>query len=235
MPLLCEEMVLGGGAAAPFTPASLSPVAWYDATDITTLFQDVAGTTPVTTDGDPVRRINDKSGNGYHQVSTNPGTYVADGQNGLPIVDIPTTANFGRVGFATVAQPFHIFAALSVRADSPANVQHVSSNGGATFQVYQTGIPRTALQLYCGSSLLKAYTGAFAAMEWLAKGATSNNRIASVDAVGDAGTGGLASDFGIGGNGHQYFGNLFVAPAEVTGDTLTAARAYQADMWGVLA
>lgn len=39
---------------------------WYDPSDITTLFQDVLGTTPVTADGQVVKLIKDKSGNGYH-------------------------------------------------------------------------------------------------------------------------------------------------------------------------
>jgi lysophospholipase L1-like esterase len=38
--------------------------AWYDPSDLSTMFQDTAGTTPVTASGQDVRRINDKSGNG---------------------------------------------------------------------------------------------------------------------------------------------------------------------------
>lgn len=40
--------------------------AWYDPSDLTTMFQDTAGTTPVTAAGQAVARINDKSGNGNH-------------------------------------------------------------------------------------------------------------------------------------------------------------------------
>lgn len=40
--------------------------AWYDPSDLTTLFQDAAGNTPVTADGDPVGLMLDKSGNGNH-------------------------------------------------------------------------------------------------------------------------------------------------------------------------
>lgn len=43
---------------------------WYDPSDKSTLFQDVAGTIPVTQDGDPVALMKDKSGNGNHAVQT---------------------------------------------------------------------------------------------------------------------------------------------------------------------
>lgn len=39
---------------------------WYDPSDLSTLFQDAAGTTPVTAAGQPVGKILDKSGNGAH-------------------------------------------------------------------------------------------------------------------------------------------------------------------------
>lgn len=40
--------------------------AWYDPSDFSTMFQDSAGTTPVTAVGQPVGRILDKSGRGNH-------------------------------------------------------------------------------------------------------------------------------------------------------------------------
>ena len=40
--------------------------AWFDPSDVTTLFQDVAGTVPVMADGDPVALMLDKSGNANH-------------------------------------------------------------------------------------------------------------------------------------------------------------------------
>lgn len=39
---------------------------WYDPSDFSTMFQDSAGTTPVTADGQPVGKILDKSGRGFH-------------------------------------------------------------------------------------------------------------------------------------------------------------------------
>lgn len=58
------------GSGAPFTPISLftnsEQGAWFDPSDIATLFQDSSGTVPVTAPGDPVGRMLDKSGRGHH-------------------------------------------------------------------------------------------------------------------------------------------------------------------------
>lgn len=54
-------------AAPVWTPAILfasgEQGAWYDPSDLSTMFQDAAGTIPVTADGQPVGKILDKSGN----------------------------------------------------------------------------------------------------------------------------------------------------------------------------
>lgn len=47
--------------------------AWYDPSDFRTLYQDAAGTTPVTVVGQPVGRINDKSGRGNHATQATAG------------------------------------------------------------------------------------------------------------------------------------------------------------------
>ena len=55
---------------------------WLDPSDLSTLFQDAAGTIPVTSDGDPVGLMLDKSGNGNHalqQVSGSRLIYRTDG------------------------------------------------------------------------------------------------------------------------------------------------------------
>jgi hypothetical protein len=57
-----------------FSPASLAPNAWYDPSDLSSMFQDTAGTTPITADGQAVARINDKSGNGYHLTQATAGS-----------------------------------------------------------------------------------------------------------------------------------------------------------------
>jgi hypothetical protein len=54
------------GRAAAFDPLSLGPLVWHDYGDLSTMFTDVAGTTPVASDGDAIALHLDKSGNGNH-------------------------------------------------------------------------------------------------------------------------------------------------------------------------
>lgn len=58
------------GSSSAWSPLTLFAASekgvWYDPSDFSTLFQDSAGTTPVTAVGDPVGKILDKSGNGKH-------------------------------------------------------------------------------------------------------------------------------------------------------------------------
>ena len=57
---------VGGPVPPSLLFANAEKGAWFDAADITTLFQDAAGTIPVTAVGQPVGRWLDKSGNGNH-------------------------------------------------------------------------------------------------------------------------------------------------------------------------
>lgn len=47
------------GGGGPFNPLDLSPIAFYNMTDLSKLWQDANGTIPATADGDPVGRIDD--------------------------------------------------------------------------------------------------------------------------------------------------------------------------------
>lgn len=62
--------LLPTGGASAWTPLSLFAAgelgAWYDPSDLSTMFQDAAGTVPVTANNDPVRLIRDKSGRNSH-------------------------------------------------------------------------------------------------------------------------------------------------------------------------
>ena len=70
------------GNPIPYLFANDEQGAWYDPSDLTTLFQDTAGTTPVTTAGQTVARMDDKSGNGNHATQPTAAarpTYQTDG------------------------------------------------------------------------------------------------------------------------------------------------------------
>ena len=85
--------------------------AWYDPSDISTLFQDSAGTTPVTADGDPVGLMLDKSGNinnGTQPVSvarsvfnTLPSRLTIDKVDDAIVVNVPVGGWIGSMVIAT--------------------------------------------------------------------------------------------------------------------------------------
>jgi len=65
LPVSLRGQLLSGSRFSPLSLFTTSePGFWYDPSDLTTMFQDTAGTTPVTTPGQTVARINDKSGRG---------------------------------------------------------------------------------------------------------------------------------------------------------------------------
>lgn len=99
-------MIIQPRRSSAWTPASLftdgEAGAWYDPSDLSTLFTDSSGTIQVTSDGDPVGKMLDKSGNGNHatqSVSASRPTYKTDGSlhwlafDGVD--DYMATADFG--------------------------------------------------------------------------------------------------------------------------------------------
>lgn len=66
------------GSAVAFTPASLSSgTAWYDPSDLSTMFQDVLAMTAVTASGQTCQRVNDKFGSGRYMANATAGTSPA--------------------------------------------------------------------------------------------------------------------------------------------------------------
>lgn len=66
-----RELKIFGSNRAPETLFRNSEKGvWYDPSDFSTMFQDAAGTTPVTATGQPVGLIRDKSGRGNHASQT---------------------------------------------------------------------------------------------------------------------------------------------------------------------
>jgi hypothetical protein len=89
-------------SGAAWTPASASSNGWYDVSDISTLFQDTAGTTPLTTDGQTCKRINDKSGNARDMIASNGTGWVYHANSGKPYLSMDGTESFRNSSFATL-------------------------------------------------------------------------------------------------------------------------------------
>ena len=103
-----------GLPGATLAPLPLSGLAcWYDPSDTASLFQDPAGTIPVTASGTPVALMRDKSGNGHHMVQSSAAArpiYRAAGvQRWLEfdgVDDVMTCSTAPHAAAATVALSF---------------------------------------------------------------------------------------------------------------------------------
>jgi len=112
-----NKAYLGAGIlfSGGFSPASLFAGgiagAWYGPSDLSTLFQDSAGTTPVTTAGQPVGRMLDNSGRANHAVQataaarptyeTAPDRVTIDGVDDRMTVTVPAGGFTGTMVLAT--------------------------------------------------------------------------------------------------------------------------------------
>jgi len=110
---------LDSGAMFSFEPASLfangEAGGWYDPSDLSTLWQDTAGTTAVTASNQSVARIDDKSGNGRHLTqgtTTSRPTYQEsggvhwlqfDGSDDLLVTSSNATPMFSNAAFLIAA------------------------------------------------------------------------------------------------------------------------------------
>ncbi len=127
---------LGTRQVGGFSPASLFAAGeqggWYDPSDLSTMFQDTAGTVPVTAAGQDVARINDKSGRGNHltQVTaTNRPKYQIDA-NGLPFLLFDGTDDwFISPTITPGIDKAQVFAGVRKLADTNATIAEISSNG----------------------------------------------------------------------------------------------------------
>lgn len=144
-----------------FDPAALfasgQAGAWYDPSDLSTLWQDTAGTVPVAIAGQPVARIDDKSGNARHLIQAsaaqNP-TYQIDGSGKSYLL------------FDGVDDVFNVNLALSMSFDRMSAIRQVSWTGndrifaGSTSvepRLYQAS-PSPSLAIYAGTAAV-AHTG----------------------------------------------------------------------------
>lgn len=107
----------------------------YDPSDLTTLFQDSAGTTPVTADDQPVGRMLDLSGNGNHATQSTAAArplYRTDGAlHRLTGDDVDDTLNLGTASIGNTSM-----FSVAVKLDAGKEFQ-LSRTDGATAIVFR--------------------------------------------------------------------------------------------------
>ena len=140
---------LGLSGGVSFSPRSLfaasEPGFWYDPSDLTTLFQDAAGTTPVTAAGQSVGLMLDKSGRGNHatqSTSLSRTTYQVDSNGrGHLLFDgsddflVTSASNY------SVTDKAQVFAGVRKLSDAAqACVMAIGLNGGPPSANHEQGL-----------------------------------------------------------------------------------------------
>lgn len=158
-----------GNTTVGFSPASLFAAGeqgvWYDPSDFSTMFQDTAGTTPVTATGQSVARINDKSGRGNHATQSNSSfqpTLQIDGNGKYYLLfdgsnDYLSTSSINLTGTNKAG----IFAGITKNSDSTSSgivtefTTNVNTNSGS-FNLRapaNAGTGKTVATFSCGTTL----------------------------------------------------------------------------------
>jgi len=125
------------GFSAAFDPASLfasgEQGAWYDPSDLTTLYQDSAGTTPVTADGDPVGLMLDKSQGVAFEPRVNLFRNTEDFSQGNWSKNNGSTVTDQGAGVWRLQAPagvWTLFERINIETGDHTNSWEVKSNGG---------------------------------------------------------------------------------------------------------
>lgn len=156
----------------PFNPAtdlfvSGQAGAWYDPSDLSHLWQDSAATVPVTAVGQPVGRMDDKSGNGWHvtQSTSNLRPTLQKGSQGFYYLDCSGGKILSSAATFTVTNGLYIASAFTLGSYTLSSIIGVGSSSNERF------------------SLLNASTfqRVQALLKTTANGQTDNDPVASYD------------------------------------------------------
>ena len=172
-------------AVSAFEPSSLFAGAeeggYYDASDLSTLWQDAAGTIPVTAPGQVVNRIDDLSGNGNHLRSdaANTGAAAPDyGSNGtqhwLEATQFITADSLGSSpsGSITLKVPYeHWVGYEALDTATASQYQRLIGIEGASANDYMSGVRRrsdndTLAISILGTSVAVSLVSGFSAAIW---------------------------------------------------------------------
>jgi hypothetical protein len=148
--MLRRVMMAGAGTSPGLPPNSFSGnTLWLDFTDISTLYQDTAGTTPVTTDGQNIRRAVNKgsvstafvqslSGNTYKTGLVNGKAGNRVGSNDLQGL---SSSNFVSASAKTLMVVAKVSSVVSNNANTYSNVPLIGDGGGNFFGLYAAASP----------------------------------------------------------------------------------------------
>ena len=145
-----------------FSPSALfangEEGAWYDPSDLSTLFEE-DGTTPASVDG-PVGKILDKSGNGNHLIQTTetkcPTLKLAGGLYYLEFDGIDDGLQTSSIDF-TGTDAMTVFAGSRKENDAAENITELSANSGANAGTFRMNAQTNNIWRYSsrGSSALR--------------------------------------------------------------------------------
>lgn len=177
-----DEWVLSGDV---FSPLDLSPVAWYDCSDISTLWKNTARTDAVTADADVIKGVTDKSGAGRHlSEATNGPAYKPAVLNGVARFD-GTNDILAASGFSADAS-LTLFVVAKKASAPGASSKTVLGLGDDAQWFTHTGWDATHYLYYANEAVDATVLGG-TATNWNAM-ALRFNSTASLDAYANGGT-----------------------------------------------
>lgn len=180
----------------PIDPLSLAPAVWFDPSDLSSMFQDAAGTVAAAV-GNPVARINDKSGNGRHATQANAAKQPVLRQAGSVVwLDFDGVDDFLKTAAFTVNQP-DTLAAAALFEDAAANDGNVLD--GAIGRQIVGAWTGNNYRFYAGTQVNAGTRDAQAhVLVATMNGATSELMIDGTPYAGNAGAGVLSGGLYIG-------------------------------------
>lgn len=151
-----------------FTPASLFTGGvqgvWYDPSDFSTLFQDSAGTTPVTAVEQPVGRMLDLSGNNNHATqSTSAARPVLSARVNL----LTRTQEFENAVWSKLGVTVTSNQGIAPDGTNTADLAVVNNGAQANVQLYQDMTALVASSSYTMSASVKKSGARYAVVGWL--------------------------------------------------------------------
>lgn len=201
-----------------FNPLSLFAASeqgvWYDPSDFSTMFQDSAGTTPVTAVGQPVGKINDKSGRGNHATQATGASkpILRQDGSGLYYLEFDGFDDFLATAAIDFSATDEMTACIGVRKnrDSATEVLLENTTASGTFRFFQ--LAATADWTYGSKGTVSADAsdpaGASAPLTSVLTGASDISGDVSILRVNGAQVRSVATDQGTGnyGNFAMYLG-----------------------------